>query len=276
MTRLADLVAEGRVGSRLWFYTNYHCNLTCQYCLTGSSPRAPKRTLAPERILRLADEAVALGFTQFGITGGEPFLNPWLPDVAVELSRRAPLVLLTNGTLFAPRLLRQVAPFAGHPVEIQISLDSADPAENDGFRGPGNHRKVLEAIPRLVEQGITVRVATTLDRDAPNDLERLCALHRALGVDDDHHIVRPIVTRGRAALHDMGIPARQAQLFPELTITADGAFWSPFAATSRDGARLDTELLLTRQIEPLRRPLDAMLDEVHGLPDGADVDLSIR
>lgn len=273
---LSALIAEERIGPRLWFYTNYHCNLTCGYCLTGSSPSAPRRLLDPARILRLADEALEAGFTCFGISGGEPLLNPWLPDLAAELGRRAPLVLLTNGTLFTPRLLRRVEPFAGLPIEVQISLDSAEPDENDAFRGPDNHRKVVEAIPALVERGIPVRVATTLDRDAPQDLPRLCDLHRALGVDDQHHIVRPVVTRGRAAEHGMGIAAGQAQLHPELTLTADGAFWSPFGATSHDGRTLDTELLLTRQIEPLRRPVAALLEAVDGLPPGTDAELGIR
>jgi MoaA/NifB/PqqE/SkfB family radical SAM enzyme len=273
---LAELAADGRAGTRLWFYTNYHCNLTCSYCLTSSSPRAPRRVLAPDRILALADQAVAAGFTCFGVTGGEPLLNPWLPDLVIALAKRAPLVLLTNGTLFTRRMLDRVAPFAEHPVEIQISLDSADPVENDVMRGPANHRKVVAAIPQLVARGIVVRVATTLDRDAPNDLPRLCELHRSLGVDDDHHIVRPIVTRGRAVEHGYGIAASQEQLHPELTVTADGAFWSPFGATSRNGRSLDTELLLTRQIEPLERPLGAFVGAVMGLPPGTDARLGIR
>jgi MoaA/NifB/PqqE/SkfB family radical SAM enzyme len=273
---LAALIDHGTVAPRLWFYTNYHCNLACSYCLTGSSPRAPRRVLEPERILRLADEAVELGFRSFGISGGEPFLNRWLPELAVELARRRPLVLLTNGTLFTPALLRRVAPFAGEPIELQISLDSADPIENDTMRGPENFRKVVHAIPELVGAGIVTRVATTLAADDRAGLERLCELHRALGVDDDHHIVRPIVARGRAVEHGFGIPAHQPDLFPELTLTADGAFWSPFGATARPGAALDTELLLTRAIEPLARPLGALLDQVRGRPPGTDANLGIR
>ncbi len=276
MTALRELIAEGRVGRRLWFYTNYHCNLACSYCLTSSSPRAPRRVLGAERIERLADEAVEAGFTCFGITGGEPLLNPWLPELATAVARRAPLVLLTNGTLFTRRLLDRVAPFADHPIEVQISLDSADPAENDAMRGPENHRKVVEAIPQLVARGVTVRVATTLDPDDASDLPRLCELHRSLGVDDHHHIVRPIVSRGRAVEHGYGLAAHQPELFPELTLTADGAFWSPFGATSRDGKSLDTELLLTRQIEPLHRPVDAFVAAVSGLPSGNDANLGIR
>ncbi|MCV2490828.1 hypothetical protein OF117_15840 [Geodermatophilus sp. YIM 151500] len=62
---------------------------------------------------------------------------------------------------------------------------------------------------------------------------------------------------------------------PELTITADGAFWSPFAPTVRRGV-LDTDLLLSRTPRPLQRPVDAMLTVLGGRPEGADSTLNIR
>jgi hypothetical protein len=51
----------------------------------------------------------------------------------------------------------------------------------------------------------------------------------------------------------------------ELTITVDGAFWSPFAPTVRRQV-LDPDLLLTRTVRPLQRPLDAMLTGVGARP----------
>ncbi len=36
------------LGSRLWLYTNFDCNLACDYCSAGSSPRAAPRRLPPE------------------------------------------------------------------------------------------------------------------------------------------------------------------------------------------------------------------------------------
>src|SRR5713101_8093771 len=51
--------AEDRrpVGSRLWLYTNFDCNLRCDYCCVRSSPAAPRRELGLERVKRLAREA---------------------------------------------------------------------------------------------------------------------------------------------------------------------------------------------------------------------------
>ena len=58
-TAFEELVEAGLVGDRLWLYANYHCNLACEYCLTGSSPRSTRRVLGAERMLRLADEALS-------------------------------------------------------------------------------------------------------------------------------------------------------------------------------------------------------------------------
>jgi len=30
---------------KLWLYTNFDCNLRCAYCVSESSPRAPRRAL---------------------------------------------------------------------------------------------------------------------------------------------------------------------------------------------------------------------------------------
>src|SRR6202049_2518825 len=48
------------VGSRLWLYTNFDCNLRCDYCCVRSSPKAPRRALGLERVRRIASEATEL------------------------------------------------------------------------------------------------------------------------------------------------------------------------------------------------------------------------
>ncbi len=182
VSALAQAVSAGTVNGRLWFYSNYHCNLQCSYCLTESGPLVRRRELARDTILARAAEARDLGFTGFGVTGDEPFVRDDMAALAAELGRRLPTVVLSNATLFNERRLRELEPLADLPVQIQISLDRADPAENDEMRGPENFRKVIEAIQKLVERGIGVRVATTLeDPDAvdPEERERLCELHRS-------------------------------------------------------------------------------------------------
>jgi MoaA/NifB/PqqE/SkfB family radical SAM enzyme len=258
LNAVAVAVADGAIGGRLWLYANYHCNLTCTYCLTESAPAAPRRQLPLERLPEIAAEARAEGFNALGVTGGEPFLVPGLPGALAAMAAELPTVVLSNGTLFTPRLLADLAPLAELPFAVQVSLDSASPQANDEMRGPRNFEKVVDAIPRLREQGIPVRVATTTEGLEADELARLCELHRSLGVPDEDHVVRPVVRRGRAVDHGMGVDAALADLPAELTITADGAFWSPFGPTVH-GGRLDTDLLLTRTTRPLSVPAAAML-----------------
>jgi MoaA/NifB/PqqE/SkfB family radical SAM enzyme len=278
MTREAieAAVAEGRMGDRLWLYATYHCNLACVYCLTESHPGiARRRRLSDETMLRAAREAKELGFATVGVTGGEVFMLPSFPDLLAELSAILPTIALTNATLFTEKLLVRLEPLAGRDVALQISLDSDVPARNDEFRGPENFAKVVDAVPRLVDRGIKVRLQTTVEYQTEEELERVCALHRSWGIADDDHIVRPVVRRGRAAVEDLGVEPGPLDILPELTLTADGAFLHPFAPTVRHGVT-DLDLLVSRQILPLEVPAGKLRRIVAGLPVGDDVRRNIR
>ena len=265
MTPVAEAIESGRLRGRVWLYSNYHCNLTCSYCLTESAPDVAKRRLGQERMVELAREAADLGFSELGVTGGEPFIEPDMPETVARLAQILPVVVLTNGTLFTTRRLQRLAPLGELDVRFQISLDSSDPVANDVMRGPNNFGKVVDAIPRLVDLGIKVRIASTLEYVDDDDLAQLCALHRELGVPDEDHIVRPVIRRGRAIDNGMGVSAEAKDLPPELTLTSDGAFWSAFGPTVH-GGRLDTDLLVTRTTTPLRVPAMAMLRLLEAQP----------
>ncbi len=273
---VADAVRDGTLPGRVWLYSNYHCNLACSYCLTESSPRSERRQLTAEQMIAVAEQAKELGFNALGITGGEPFLLPWLPEAVLEMVQHLPLVLLNNGTLFAGERLERAAKLAHPDIALQISLDSHRPDINDMARGPDNFAKVIESVPQLIARGVRVRIATTTagPLEGPH-LDPLRALVKSLGVLDEDHIVRPIVRRGRADEFGLGVQAVARDIPSELCITADGAFWGSFGPTVRNG-RLDTDLLLTRTILPLAVPADALLSAVGGMPEGADASLGIR
>jgi MoaA/NifB/PqqE/SkfB family radical SAM enzyme len=275
-TAVDAAVAGRRMGDRLWLYATYHCNLRCSYCLTESSPRVrDRRELRPGRMVDLVAEAAPLGFGRVGVTGGEVFMLPGMAGVLAEIAGVLPTTALTNGTLITDRLLGQLAPLWGHDgFALQLSLDSADPAQNDGLRGPGNFARVAESVPRLLERGIRVRLATTVEHQTPEELARLCDLHRTWGIGDDDHIVRPVVRRGRAQTRGMGVVPQAGDILPELTITADGAFLHPFAPTVRRGVT-DLDGLVSRETDPLVTAAAAFLEAIPDLP-GADVERNIR
>lgn len=266
--QLGAAMEAGRLSSRLWLYSNYHCNLACTYCLTESSPTAPPRQLTKDRMVALARQAKELGFQSIGVTGGEPFLRPDLVSVLTTIAAELPILVLTNGTLFNPRRVEAMQPLLEGPngVSLQISLDSARAEDNDALRGADNFQRVAEAVPRLLAAGFHVRVAATLDDAHPETDPELQHLLDSWGVAREDQLLRPVVHRGRAVTNTMGVEAGSAQLSAELTLTSSGAFWSPFAPTYREG-KLETDLLLVRRTEPLSGVARALMGLLDSRPE---------
>ncbi len=265
MSDVAAAIESGRLGPRLWFYSNYHCNLACGYCLTESAPDVPRRELAADTMRALGAEASDTGFASIGITGGEPFLRKDLPSIAADLSDVLPVLVLTNGTLFDGPRIDRLDPIVGRDVTLQISLDSPRADVNDPMRGPGNFDKVLGAIPQLLARGIGVRIATTDYGQGDDEIQGVAGLVAELGISADDHVIRPTAARGRARDEGLGEPAGIDALPAEATITVDGLFWSPFAPTVH-GGRLDTDLLVSRQTQPLAAAMRSFLGLVSGAP----------
>ena len=217
-------------------------------------------------MVELSKQAARLGFTGIGLTGGEPFLEPDMVDSIEEISDILPVTVLTNGTLFhTPKRLDAVSRLAKKPVRLQISLDRPDAQANDAMRGQGNFIRVARAVPTLVERGVHVRIATTVEDETPEDAERLDKLIASWGVSPADHVRRPIVDRGRAGSMGLGVEAPLSALAPELTLTVAGSFWTPFAPTYRDG-KLQKDLMLTTRIDPLTHPVTALLDVMGSTP----------
>ena len=123
--------ADRPVGSRLWLYTNFDCNLRCDYCCVRSSPKAARRALGLERIRRLAREAVGLGVGEIFVTGGEPFLLADISEILVACAAVAPTTVLTNGMLLTGRRGETLRALPADRVTLQISLDSPTPERHD-------------------------------------------------------------------------------------------------------------------------------------------------
>lgn len=238
-------------GARLWLYTNFHCNLRCDYCCVASSPGAPHRELGAERIARLVAEAADCGVSEVFLTGGEPFLLPDIDRIVRDCASRLPTTLLTNGMLFrGPRLAALLAmPRDGFA--LQISLDSATPQLHDAHRGSGSWARAVSGIELALAAGFRVRVAATIAEYRPNTVHALHTFLDDLGIPRADQIIRPVARQGAAT---SGVLITRESLVPEITVTADGIYWHPVAAT-------DARLLVRRETEPLR----PALDQIHRL-----------
>src|SRR6516162_6565965 len=134
------------VGSRLWLYTNFDCNLRCDYCCVRSSPKAPRRALGLERVRRIAVEAAELGVGEIFVTGGEPFLLGDIVEILATCAAAAPTTILTNGMLFAGKQLETLRSLPRERVTFQISLDSATPERHERHRGKGTWARTWKGM----------------------------------------------------------------------------------------------------------------------------------
>jgi Radical SAM superfamily len=227
------------VGSRLWLYTNFNCNLHCDYCCVRSSPTAPRRELGLARVQRIAREAEELGVKEIFVTGGEPFLLEDIGEILLSCAAAAPTTVLTNGMLFIGRRAQSLRALPRDRIVLQISLDSATPQLHDLHRGPGTWARTHEGIQRARTQGFRVRLAATVSTDAEAEAFRQFLNEEKIAAED--RVIRRIALRGSAS---EGVAVSRADLVPEVTVTADGVYWHPVGAE-------DADLLVTRDIFPL-------------------------
>ncbi|MFE0175683.1 radical SAM protein [Streptomyces sp. NPDC059002] len=143
------------------------CNLSCPFCF---GPRHEVESMSGDTALRVAAVLRDGGVQGVVISGGEPTLLPYLPDLVRELSdplpdgRRPRVVLSTNG--LAPlRAMERVLPGLSW---LALPLESKDEAEHRLLRtGVAPHRdRVLGLLKevRKNHQHVRVKLGTVVTR----------------------------------------------------------------------------------------------------------------
>ena len=242
----ANADAARSVGSRLWLYTNFDCNLHCDYCCVRSSPKVPRRELGLARVRRIASEAAEIGVSEIFVTGGEPFLLADIGDILASCTAAAPTTILTNGMLLAGRRLQTFRSLPSDRLTLQISLDSPTPELHDRHRGTGTWLRAWQGIQCARREGFRVRLAATVSTDREAEEFRHFLDEQKIGEED--RVIRRIALRGFAA---EGLALARADLAPEITITAEGVYWHPVGAT-------DADMLVTPDIFPLAESFAAV------------------
>jgi len=250
---VADIREATALTQSLWLYTNLDCNLRCSYCVTASSPDAPRRPLGISNVRQLVDEAAVLGIAHILFSGGEPFLLEDLQEMLAYSSARIRTTVLTNATLLRGERLEKLAAVTNDNLKVQVSLDAARPEHNDAYRGRGTWVRTVEGIRLLQERGIRLSISTTVTPVNGPHLEELRLFLRSLGIQDEDHVVRPLVRGGFS--HDGQQLGREA-LVPEPTVTADGVYWHPLLLPEQ------SNMLVCERILPLAAALERMRQEL--------------
>ena len=156
----------------LWFNTGTLCNITCANCYIESSPTNDSLVYltadeVSDYLAQLEDRA--WGVREIAFTGGEPFMNPEM----IEMARRPleagyEVLILTNA--MRPMMRKRVregiealvAEF-GDRLTFRVSLDHHRPAVHDRERGQGAFDRTLEGVDWLQSIGARLAVAGRIE-----------------------------------------------------------------------------------------------------------------
>ena len=158
-----------------WMTTN-RCNLTCRHCYQNAAPDACANELTTAEACTLIDQIAAAGFRIMIFSGGEPLMRPDIYElVSYAAGKGLRPVFGTNGTLITPEVARRLKDAGA--CAMGISLDSADAAKHDAFRGlAGAYEATIAGMRACREAGLPFQVHTTVmewNKDEVTDITDL-------------------------------------------------------------------------------------------------------
>ncbi|MGL4569927.1 MAG: GTP 3',8-cyclase MoaA [Clostridium sp.] len=150
------------------------CNLRCIYCMpeTGSKFEKEEDKLSNSEIYKIAQSAAKLGIRKIRLTGGEPLVRDGIVDLINKINNIdgiEEICLTTNGILLEENLDKL---YKSGLRKVNISLDTLNEEKYEQITRGGSIRKVLNAIDKCLEYGITVKLNVVII-DGINDNEIL-------------------------------------------------------------------------------------------------------
>lgn len=167
---------------RLIFWeTTAGCNLACLHCrrITVADRLVPQ-DLTTAEAFDLINQIAAFARPIFILSGGEPLFRPDIFDIARHATDAGLTVALaTNGTLIDADVAAHIR--VSGIRRVSISLDGADAATHDLFRGPGAFRKALDGMAHLAAAGVPYQINTTVARHNVGQMPETLRLAQELG-----------------------------------------------------------------------------------------------
>ncbi len=152
----------------LWFNTGTLCNIECANCYIKSSPSNDALVYLQTAELRdYLDQITERRWpvSEIGFTGGEPFMNPDMIEMArLCLERGYNVLILTNAMRPMMRKamrdgLLDLNQAFGDKLTLRISVDHFRPELHDQERGTGSFDKTLAGMIWLRDHGFKMAVA---------------------------------------------------------------------------------------------------------------------
>ncbi len=163
--------------------------------------------LPTTKALNIIKQVSQLSLPILVLSGGEPLFRKDIFELA-SYGRECGLrvALATNGTLVSTEIAHEIVD-AGIK-RVSISLDGADAATHDSFRGiPGAFDQAVQGLRNLKELGMSVQINMTIARHNAHQLPDVLEMSRRLGADALHTFLLVPVGCGVGIAEDQMVPA---------------------------------------------------------------------
>ncbi len=180
----------------LWFNTGTLCNIECLNCYIASSPTNDALVyITADEVCDFLDQIEERNWPvrEIGFTGGEPFMNPEMIEMArAALEQGYEVLILTNA--MQPMLrrkmrdgLRDLRQDFGDKLSLRISVDHYRAELHDKERGEGSFEKTVAGMEWLRDNGFKMAVAgrTVWDETDSQSRAGYAAFFKAQGFDID-------------------------------------------------------------------------------------------
>ncbi len=202
---------------RLVFWeTTAGCNLRCIHCRrVDVMEQMSKEDLSTAEGLALIDGIATVGRPILVFSGGEPLFRSDVFELAGHAKRRGlRAALATNGTLVDAAMAWRIRETGFD--RVAISLDGANPATHDSFRGiPGSHAKAVAALTALRSLGVGTQINFTVTRHNVAEVPAIYDLAIALGAAALHFFMLVPVGCGVAIADREMLPAEEYERWLE-------------------------------------------------------------
>jgi MoaA/NifB/PqqE/SkfB family radical SAM enzyme len=162
------------------------CNLRCIHCRATATELSSPTDLPTAKALDIIDQIAAFGSPILVLSGGEPLYRSDIYQLArYATDKGLRVALATNGTLVTKDVARMIADSGVK--RVSISLDGADAATHDTFRGiPGAFEAALYGFRNLKQVGMSVQINMTIARHNAEQLPQVLEMAKTVGADALH------------------------------------------------------------------------------------------
>ncbi len=162
------------------------CNLRCIHCRASATELSSPSDLSTQAARDIIDQIAEVSSPILVLSGGEPLFRSDIFQLArYGTDKGLRVALATNGTLVTKQVAQKIVDSGVK--RVAISLDGADAATHDTFRGiPGAFDAAITGFRNLKELGLSVQINTTIARHNAHQLPAVLELARSLGADALH------------------------------------------------------------------------------------------